>query len=148
MTTPKRGVGGTTLEALGSYAGRRHISLFAAVFEEGFAHSVQPRQLTPLLEFCEFINALEYRAIKEPANQVMPDDKTPGLTTFGVRGLYTSMEAALLRHPNGRVQVAILDEQGRGLGLGDVDAEGGLRPARLFRWAAFAGGQADAPHCR
>ena len=73
VTTPKRGVGGATLEALGTYAGRRHISLFAAAFEEGFAHSVQPRQLAPLLEFCEFINALEYRAIKEPANQVMPD---------------------------------------------------------------------------
>lgn len=33
-------------------------------------------------------------------------------------------------------QVALLDEHGRGLGLGDVDAEGGLRPTRLFRWAA------------
>ena len=33
-------------------------------------------------------------------------------------------------------QVAIVDEGGRGLGLGDVDAEGALRPTRLFRWAA------------
>ncbi len=73
VTTPKRGVGGATLEALGTYAGRRHISLFAAAFEEGFAHSVQPRQLAPLIEFCEFINAMEYRANKEPAAQVMPD---------------------------------------------------------------------------
>ena len=73
VTTPKRGVGGATLEALGTYAGKRHISLFAAAFEEGFAHSVQPRQLAPLMEFCEFINALEYRAAKEPAAQVMPD---------------------------------------------------------------------------
>ena len=73
VTTPKRGVGGATLEALGTYAGKRHISLFAAAFEEGFAHSVQPRQLAPLLEFCEFINAMEYRANKEPAAQVMPD---------------------------------------------------------------------------
>jgi tRNA pseudouridine55 synthase len=31
--------------------------------------------------------------------------------------------------------VALLDEHGRGLGLGEVDAEGGLRPSRLFRWA-------------
>jgi tRNA pseudouridine55 synthase len=36
-------------------------------------------------------------------------------------------------------QVALLDEAGRGLGLGEVDAEGGLRPARLFRWAAATG---------
>ena len=73
VTTPKRGVGGATLEALGTYAGERHISLFAAVFEEGFAHRVQPRQLGPLLEFCEFINRIEYRAQREPVEQVMND---------------------------------------------------------------------------
>ena len=73
VTTPKRGVGGTTLEALGKYAGERHISLFAAAFEEGFAHRVQPRQLAPLQEFCQFINRLEYRAAKEPVGQVMDD---------------------------------------------------------------------------
>lgn len=50
----------------------------------------------------------------------------------GLRGPY---------QPLGR-QVAILDEHGRGLGLGDVDAEGGLRPARLFRWAAVGAGDA------
>ena len=73
VTTPKRGVGGSTLEALGTYAGERHISLFAAVFEEGFAHRVQSRQLEPLLEFCEFINRMEWRAKKEPPGQVLPD---------------------------------------------------------------------------
>jgi ATP-dependent DNA helicase Rep len=73
VTTPKRGVGGSTLEALGTYAGERHISLFAAVFEEGFAHRVQARQLKPLLEFCEFINRIEYRAAREPVEQVMND---------------------------------------------------------------------------
>ena len=36
-------------------------------------------------------------------------------------------------------QVAILDEQGRGLGLGEVDPDGGLQPSRLFRWAVAAG---------
>ena len=42
-------------------------------------------------------------------------------------------------------QVAIVDEGGRGLGLGDVDAEGGLRPTRLFRWAAATqGGESPA----
>lgn len=73
VTTPKRGVGGTTLEALGTYAGERHLSLFAAAFEEGFAHRVQARQLTPLLEFCEFINRFEHRAAHEPAGQVIED---------------------------------------------------------------------------
>ena len=73
VTTPKRGVGGATLEALGTYAGERHISLFAAAFEEGFAHRVLPRQLTPLLDFCQFISRIEYRAQREPAETVMND---------------------------------------------------------------------------
>jgi tRNA pseudouridine55 synthase len=36
-------------------------------------------------------------------------------------------------------QVAVLDEEGRGLGLGEVDADGRLRPVRLFRWASATG---------
>ena len=32
-------------------------------------------------------------------------------------------------------QVAVLDEFGRGLGLGEINAEGALRPSRLFCWA-------------
>ncbi|WP_374248088.1 tRNA pseudouridine(55) synthase TruB [Thermomonas sp.] len=50
----------------------------------------------------------------------------------GLRGPYP---------PRGR-QVAMLDEHGRGLGLGEVDADGALRPSRLFRWAAVTGGPA------
>ena len=73
VTTPKRGVGGTTLEALGTYAGERHISLFEAAFEEGFALRVQPRQLGPLQEFCQFINRIESRAQREPVDAVMND---------------------------------------------------------------------------
>ena len=73
VTTPKRGVGSTTLEALGTYAGERHISLFEAAFEEGFAHRVQPRQLGPLQEFCQFISRIESRAQREPVDAVMND---------------------------------------------------------------------------
>jgi ATP-dependent DNA helicase Rep len=72
-TTPKRGIGAATLQVLGTYAGERHISLFHAAFEEGFAQRVQARQLEPLLEFCHFINRLQHRAGREPAQQVLPD---------------------------------------------------------------------------
>ena len=72
-TTPKRGIGAATLQALGQYAGERHISLFAAAFQEGFAHRVQGRQLEPLLEFCRFVNRMQHRAGREPAQQVLPD---------------------------------------------------------------------------
>ncbi|GHU07503.1 ATP-dependent DNA helicase Rep [Betaproteobacteria bacterium] len=73
VTTPRRGVGGTTLESLGKYAGERHLSLFAAAGEEGFAHRVQTRQFTPLAEFCRFIGNFESRAAREPAGQVIED---------------------------------------------------------------------------
>ncbi len=73
VTTPRRGVGSTTLEALGRYAGSRHLSLFAAVFEAGAASHVNPKQLEAVLEFGRFINKLEWRAAREPAGQVLED---------------------------------------------------------------------------
>ena len=72
-TTPKRGIGAATLQVLGQYAGERHRSLFAALFEEGFAQRVQPRQLEPLREFGQFINRFQQRAQREPAAQVLGD---------------------------------------------------------------------------
>uniref|UniRef100_UPI00260E7AC7 3'-5' exonuclease n=1 Tax=Accumulibacter sp. TaxID=2053492 RepID=UPI00260E7AC7 len=70
-STPRRGVGTSTLLALGSYAGERHCSLFAAAFEQGFAQRVQARQLAPLLAFCEFIKRLQERASREPAEALL-----------------------------------------------------------------------------
>ncbi|XZG69582.1 UvrD-helicase domain-containing protein [Chitinibacteraceae bacterium HSL-7] len=73
VTTPKRGVGNVTLEKLGAYAAERKISLFAAVFEEGFIHQVQSQQYEPLKQFADFINALQYRARTEPAGPLLLD---------------------------------------------------------------------------
>ena len=73
ITTPKRGVGTATLEALGSYAGQRHQSLFAAACEAAFAARVQPRQFAPVEEFTGFVNRMEWRAAREPAGQVLDD---------------------------------------------------------------------------
>ena len=73
VSTPRRGVGASTLQALGTYAGERHLSLFAAAFEHGFEQRVQPRQLAPLREFCEFLNRLQARAGGEPAATLLAD---------------------------------------------------------------------------
>ncbi len=73
ITCPKRGVGSTTLEALGNYAGSRHVSLFAAAFEAGAASHVNPKQLEGVREFGAFINRMEWRATREPASQVLED---------------------------------------------------------------------------
>jgi len=64
VTTPKRGVGQATLEALGSFAGQWQCSLFEAVFKGGIEAKLNDRQLGPLRDFCNFINNLEARASK------------------------------------------------------------------------------------
>jgi len=73
VTTPKRGIGNVTLEALGGYAGQRHMSLFEAAFEAGAASHVNPKQLQAVHEFGQFINRMESRATREPAGQVLED---------------------------------------------------------------------------
>ena len=71
ITTPRRGVGAGTIEALGRYAGQRHVSLFEAAFEEGAAHHLNARQLESVQEFGQFINKLAHRAEHESAAKVL-----------------------------------------------------------------------------
>ncbi len=73
ITTPKRGIGNTTLEKLGSYAGERHISLFEAAFEPHIKHEVQPRQYEELMLFCNFINRIQDRADKDPCAELLDE---------------------------------------------------------------------------
>jgi ATP-dependent DNA helicase Rep len=73
ITTPRRGVGAATLEALGAYAGQRHVSLFAAVFEEGVSEHLNTRQLELLREFTAFINTLRHRAPREAAGALLEE---------------------------------------------------------------------------
>jgi ATP-dependent DNA helicase Rep len=73
VTTPKRGIGGTTLEALGKAAGRRHQSLFAAVFAPGIDTELSAKPLAAVREFAQFVNRMEHRAGREPPRQVLDD---------------------------------------------------------------------------
>ncbi len=73
ITTPRRGIGAATIEALGAYAGHRHSSLFAAVFEEGLTQHLNAKQLQGVQEFAAYINRLQYRAPREPAAQLLED---------------------------------------------------------------------------
>ncbi len=72
-TTPKKGIGNTTLERLGEYASAHKISLFAAAFEGGFQNEIGNKQLEDLLNFCQYINKLQDRAVRDPANEVLND---------------------------------------------------------------------------
>ena len=72
-TTPKKGIGNTTLERLGEYASLHKISLFSAAFEGEFQRELGGRQLDDLLTFCQYINKLQDRATKDPAGEVLND---------------------------------------------------------------------------
>jgi len=73
ITTPRRGVGPGTIEALGGYAGQRHVSLFEAAFEEGVAQHLNTKQVEAVQTFGQFINRLTFRAEREPAGRVLED---------------------------------------------------------------------------
>jgi ATP-dependent DNA helicase Rep len=71
ITTPKRGIGEVTLDKLSDYAKRRNLSLFAALFEEGFANECNPTQLETLNNFGNFINQLQQRQNKDRAGDLL-----------------------------------------------------------------------------
>ncbi len=73
LTTPRRGIGPATLQALGSYAAERHQSLLGAAQEHGYAQRVNARQLAPLLDFAAFIERFRQRAGSEPVAPVLHD---------------------------------------------------------------------------
>ena len=64
ITTPKRGVGMTTIEALGELSKQWNCSLFEAALKGGIEARLQDRQLIPLREFCHWINEMESRATR------------------------------------------------------------------------------------
>ena len=72
-TTPKKGIGNTTLERLGEYAAKKHVSLFEAAFEGDFQQLIGAKQLDDLLTFCNFINRMQERSTKDPAGEVLND---------------------------------------------------------------------------
>jgi ATP-dependent DNA helicase Rep len=73
ITTPRRGVGPQTLQVLGTYAGERQVSLFAALFETGVESRLAARQLEPLREFGEFVNRIGWRAKKDPPGELLEE---------------------------------------------------------------------------
>ncbi len=61
-TTPKRGIGHTTLQQLGNFATQYKLSLFDALFAHSLPSAVNARALASLHEFGRAVNDLEYRA--------------------------------------------------------------------------------------
>ena len=62
ITTPKRGIGHTTLAALSDFAGKWRVSLFEALFQESIGTALSAKAVGSLHEFGRYVNDLEYRA--------------------------------------------------------------------------------------
>ena len=62
ITTPKRGIGHTTLAALGVFASQYKLSLFEALFSNSLPAALSARAVSGLHEFGRFVNDQEYRA--------------------------------------------------------------------------------------
>ncbi len=73
VTTPRRGVGQTTMAKLSEIAGRRHESLFAAVFAPEFKATAQAKAREELEAFCALVNDLRFRALREPAGRLLAE---------------------------------------------------------------------------
>lgn len=73
VTTPKRGIGAITLEKLVDYAKGRTISLFAALFEEGFRSKCNDNQVENLLDFGNLINDFQFRMLKTDVSEFLTE---------------------------------------------------------------------------
>ncbi|GAB2455654.1 UvrD-helicase domain-containing protein [Comamonas humi] len=62
ITTPKRGIGHTTLGRLGEFAQARSSSMFAALFNQMLPDALPAKGYESLMEFGRYINELETRA--------------------------------------------------------------------------------------
>jgi ATP-dependent DNA helicase Rep len=62
VTTPKRGIGHTTLGALGTFANASKQSLFEALFSNSLGSVLPAKAVGSLHEFGRYLNDLEYRA--------------------------------------------------------------------------------------
>ncbi len=62
VTTPKRGIGHTTLQNLGTFASRYKLSLFEALFSSSLGSVLPAKAVGSLHEFGRYVNDLEFRA--------------------------------------------------------------------------------------
>jgi ATP-dependent DNA helicase Rep len=64
INTPRRGIGSSTLQALGEYAGKRNTSMFGACFEMGLAESLPPKSVQNLEVFTRWLIDIADRAAR------------------------------------------------------------------------------------
>ena len=62
VTTPKRGIGHTTLGKLGEFSAQWKLSLFASLFSKSLAAQIGPKAVDGLHEFGRMVNDLQFKA--------------------------------------------------------------------------------------
>jgi len=62
VTTPKRGIGHTTLGALSDFAGKWKVSMFEALFAESLGTALKSKAIDGLHEFGRYVNDFQHRA--------------------------------------------------------------------------------------
>jgi ATP-dependent DNA helicase Rep len=62
VTTPKRGIGHTTLGALSEFAGKWKVSMFEALFAESLGVALKSKAIDGLHEFGRYVNAFQDKA--------------------------------------------------------------------------------------
>jgi ATP-dependent DNA helicase Rep len=73
VNVPRREIGPTTLEKLGAYASKRHISLFAACYEMGLQQSLPEVAVQRLRHFCDRLHDVADRAQQGETFAVIED---------------------------------------------------------------------------
>jgi len=71
VNTPRRGIGTTSLEKLGSYANIRHVTLFAASFEIGLQQTLSGKGAQSLQAFTRWILDLNHRLKNEDPTTIV-----------------------------------------------------------------------------
>src|SRR4051812_18254923 len=62
VTTPKRGIGHTTLGALSEFAGKWKVSMFEALFAESLGVALKSKAIDGLHEFGRYVNDFQHKA--------------------------------------------------------------------------------------
>ena len=62
VTTPKRGIGHTTLGALSDFAGKWKVSMFEALFAESLGVALKSKAIDGLHEFGRYVNDFQHKA--------------------------------------------------------------------------------------
>ena len=125
VTTPKRGIGHTTLGKLGEHAGRWKTSLFESLFSDSLAAMVGAKAIGSLHEFGRYLNDLEYRAARTTGADDAKALLLDWLKTIGYeQHLYDSEDSEKLAASRWTNVLDFIDWMSRRCG-GEIRQEGG-----------------------